>query len=184
MPIATTALLCFVFAVSDGDTLKARCADPATGHGTTQVVRLASIDAPEREQPYGRRARKALGDMALNKTVRLDCRTRDDRYGRSLCTVWVTPTPCSQHSCEYSLNANLAMLTSGMAWWEERFAREQPAQQRDQYEHAQAEARSRRAGLWREGGKAIAPWDWRREHPATWPHAHATRAMGTGSPPQ
>lgn len=177
MPIATTALLCFVFAVSDGDTLKARCSDARTGRDTTQIVRLAAIDAPERMQPYGRRAKTALGDMVLRKNARLVCRDKPDRYGRTLCTVWVTPASCTQRTCEYTLDANLAMLTLGMAWWEERFAREQAPQQRGQYEFAQVEAKSKRAGLWREGGKAVPPWDWRREHPSTWSR---TRVAATG----
>lgn len=173
MPIATTALLCFVFAVSDGDTLKARCPVKATGQPATQVVRLAAIDAPERDQPFGRRARNSLSEMALKKPVRLVCREKSDRYGRSLCTAWVTPSSCTRPSCEFTLDANLAMLTLGMAWWEERFEREQPPQQRGQYEFAQSEAKAKRAGLWREGGKAVPPWDWRRDHPHHWPHARA-----------
>ena len=171
MPIAaTTTLLCFVIAVSDGDTLKARCQDPRNGPDTTRVVRLASIDAPERDQPYGWRSKKTLGELTLRKPARLVCRKKDDRYGRLLCNAWVTPATCTRSSCEFTLDAGLAMLTQGLAWWEPRFAREQTAQQRGQYEFAQVEAKARRAGLWRDGGQAVPPWDWRRDHPG-WSHA-------------
>ena len=178
MPVlASTTLLCFVFAVSDGDTLKARCADPATGIETTQVVRLAGIDAPEHGQPYGQRAKTSLAEMTLHKPARLQCREKPDRYGRSLCTAWVTPASCTQRGCEFTLDANLAMLTLGLAWWPAQFAREQPPQQRGQYEFAQDEAKAKRVGLWREGGKAVPPWEWRREHPG-WPHARAAAGDG------
>ena len=170
MPIAaTTTLLCLVIAVSDGDTLKARCQDPRNGPDTTQVVRLASIDAPERDQPYGWRSRKTLSELTLRKPARLVCRKKDDRYGRALCNVWVSPASCTRKSCEFTLDAGLAMLTQGLAWWEERFGREQTAQQRGQYEFAQFEAKARRAGLWSEGDRAVPPWEWRRDHPG-WPH--------------
>ena len=172
MPIATSALLCLVIAVSDGDTLKARCEDPDTGRRTTQVVRLAAIDAPERSQPFGGRARQSLSEMALRKPARLVCREKKDRYGRTLCTAWVTPASCTRPGCEFTLDAGLAMLTVGLAWWPPQFAREQTAQQRGQYEFAQFEAKAKHAGLWREGDKAVPPWEWRREHPG-WPRAHA-----------
>ena len=180
MPVlATTTLLCFVIAVSDGDTLNARFPDPLTGRDSTEVVRLAGIDAPEREQPYGWRAKKSLSEMALRKPVRLVCREKNDRYGRSLCNAWVTPASCTGPSCEFTLDAGLAMLTSGLAWWPPQFAREQAPQQRGQYEFAQFEAKAKGAGLWREGGKAVPPWEWRREHPSTWPHAQPAEGPST-----
>jgi len=178
MPIATTTLLCLVLAVSDGDTLKARCQDPRNGPDTTRVVRLASIDAPERDQPYGWRARKALADLTLRQPARLVCRKKNDRYGRLLCNAWVTPANCARSACEYTLDAGQAMLSVGLAWWEPRFAREQTAQQRGQYEFAQSEARARRAGLWRDGDEAVPPWKWRRDHPG-WPHPSGAAAAGT-----
>lgn len=176
MPVATTTLLCLVIAVSDGDTLKARCQDPRNGPATTHVVRLASIDAPERDQPYGWRARKALADLTLRKPARLVCRKKNDRYGRMLCNAWITPASCTRSACEFTLDAGQAMLSVGLAWWPPQFAREQTAQQRGQYEFAQHEARAKRAGLWRDGDKAVPPWEWRRDHPPSWPHASGAAA--------
>lgn len=163
MPIATATLFCLVIAISDGDTLKARCSNESR---STQVVRLASVDAPERDQPFGWRAKKSLGEMALRKPVRLECREKKDRYGRALCTAWVTPPSCARAGCEYTLDLGHAMLTMGLAWWSPQYAREQTAQQRGQYEFSQLEAKARRAGLWRDGDGAVPPWEWRREHPA------------------
>ena len=180
MPIASSTLLCLVIAVSDGDTLKARCRDRRNGPDTTEVVRLANIDAPERNQPYGWRSKQALSDLTLNKPARLVCRSRNDRYGRLLCNAWVTPASCTRSACEFTLDAGLAMLTMGLAWWPPQYAREQTAQQQGQYEFAQLEAKGKRAGLWREGGQAVPPWEWRRDHPS-WPHApRAAAGAGAG----
>ena len=176
MPLVSTTFLCLVFAISDGDTLKVRC--PDRNPVTPQVVRLASVDAPERDQPFGWRAKKSLSEMTLRKPVRLECREKKDRYGRSLCTAWVTPASCTRAGCEYTLDVGQALLTMGLAWWSPQYAREQTPQQRGQYEFSQFEAKARRAGLWRDGDGAVPPWEWRREHPAKhgWPSAAAATA--------
>ncbi len=58
--IAAT-LLCLVVGITDGDTITARCPTEDAAHPYQQVkVRLGAIDAPERKQPYGERARQAL----------------------------------------------------------------------------------------------------------------------------
>ena len=51
----TAAALCLVVAISDGDTLKARCGEE--GAYRVEVVRLAEIDAPEKGQAFGQRSR-------------------------------------------------------------------------------------------------------------------------------
>jgi len=171
MPLASTALLCLVIAVSDGDTLKVRCHDDDAS-ASPRVVRLVAIDAPEITQPFGRRAKQSMSEMTLRKPVRLECREKKGRYGRDLCTAWVTPASCTRPSCELTLDAGHAMLTLGLAWWEARFAHEQSPQRRGQYEFAQVEAKSKHAGLWRDAD-AMPPWEWRAEHPG-WPHRRAS----------
>ena len=55
-------LLCTIIGISDGDTLKARC---ATDDGAqTYSIRLAEIDAPEKGQPF-RRAQQAISGSTL-----------------------------------------------------------------------------------------------------------------------
>ena len=162
-------LLPFVIAVSDGDTLKTHC-DDQSRFGDPLIVRVASIDAPESSQAYGRRARQALSELTLHKPVRLECHPRHDRYGRSICKVMVAPSSCTQEPCAKTLDAGLAMLTLGLAWWEPQYAREQTPQERGQYEFGQYEAKAKRAGLWRDADPTP-PWLWRREHPSRqgWP---------------
>ena len=56
-----------VAAITDGDTLK--ILTPAQ----EQIkIRLAGIDAPEHDQPYGSRAKQALSDLAYGKTVSIE----------------------------------------------------------------------------------------------------------------
>ena len=58
------ALLCLVVGISDGDTLTARCPTGDAAHPYSQLkVRLAEIDAPEKAQPYGNRAKEYLSSL-------------------------------------------------------------------------------------------------------------------------
>ncbi|HHK0428294.1 TPA: thermonuclease family protein [Pseudomonas aeruginosa] len=51
-------------------------------------VRLVDIDAPEKRQAFGERARQALAGMVFRRHVLVDEKDTD-RYGRTLGTVWV-----------------------------------------------------------------------------------------------
>jgi endonuclease YncB( thermonuclease family) len=53
-------------------------------------VRLAGIDAPEKGQPFGQRAKEAMSELVYGKPVRMEC-LKTDRYGRSVCNVWAAP---------------------------------------------------------------------------------------------
>ena len=121
-------------------------------------MRLSGIDAPEKRQPYGERARQALSALTFQRWARLDC-SKTDRYGRSVCGVWVAPATAPDGP--KTLDAGLAMVTQGLAWWYRAYASEQSHEARGQYEYAEQDARAKRAGLWREA-QVTAPWDWRR----------------------
>jgi endonuclease YncB( thermonuclease family) len=156
------ALLCLVVAVFDGDTLAARCPTGSAARPYAQVqVRIGPIDAPEHGQPYGARAKQALSRLVYKQEVRLDC-CKQDRYRRQVCDVWVAPPDAPAGA--KTLDAGLAMVTQGMAWWYRHYAPEQPPQVRARYRFAEREARARRAGLWADP-KPVAPWSWRRAHP-------------------
>ena len=157
----SATLFCLVVAISDGDTLKLRCGKP--GAWRQHTVRLHAIDAPELDQPYGRRAKRALSDIAYRKNARLDC-GKTDRYDRRVCEVWVAPASCTEARCPETLDVGLAMLTVGMAWWSRAHAAEQSPAARGQYGFAEREARARRAGLWAER-EPVPPWKWRPAHP-------------------
>lgn len=59
-------------------------------------------------------------------------------------------------------DANLAQVDAGLACWYRKYAKEQTALQRADYEAAENRARSASKGLWAEPG-AVPPWDWRKE---------------------
>jgi endonuclease YncB( thermonuclease family) len=148
---------CLVVGVSDGDTITARCG--TVGDYEQIKVRFNGIDAPEKRQPFGQRAKEALSDLVYMKEAALDC-PKTDRYGRSVCKVMVAPASAPRGP--KTLDAGLAMVTLGMAWWYWAYAREQTPQERGQYEFAEAEAKAKHAALWREA-EPMAPWDWRKE---------------------
>jgi len=158
LPFAAQAAprTCLVVGVTDGDTLTARCG--AAGAYEQLKVRFDGIDAPERRQPFGGRAKEALSNLVFDKEVELDC-AKTDRYGRNVCNVKVAPAS-APHGPK-TLDAGLAMITLGMAWWYRSYAHEQSPQARGQYEFAEAEAKARKIGLWRDA-RPVPPWEWRR----------------------
>jgi len=121
-------------------------------------VRLIGIDAPEKRQPFGERAKKSLSDLVFIKQADLDF-TKVDRYGRSVCKVLVAPV--SAPNGPRTLDAGLAMVSVGMAWWYRAYSREQTPQECGQYEFAEFEAKAKRVGLWRDADP-MAPWEWRK----------------------
>ena len=71
-----------VISVTDGDTLTLLV-------GKTQIkVRLEGIDAPDRGQPFGTKARQALSEEVFGKTVQMEDLGKD-RYKRTLGVVRV-----------------------------------------------------------------------------------------------
>lgn len=159
-PLATAAEQCLVVGITDGDSLTARCGAP--GSYEQVKVRLAGIDAPERKQAFGARSKEALSDIAHHKAARLDC-VKADRYGRRVCNVWVAPD--SNPTGPQTLDAGLAMVTVGMAWWYRAYSREQTPEARGQFEFAEFEAKARKVGLWRDVDP-LAPWEWRKQQAA------------------
>lgn len=156
--LITASLLCLVVGVSDGDTITARCGEPGTYERVQ--VRVQGIDAPERKQPYGNRARQALSSMVFQQWAELRC-GKTDRYQRKVCSVWVAPA--AEPDGSRALDAGLAMVSMGMAWWYRAYANEQTPQERWQYEFAESEASARGTGLWGDA-QPVPPWDWRRRH--------------------
>lgn len=125
-----------VVAVHDGDTVAVLRSDK-----TTVKVRLASIDAPELDQPYGRKSKKALSDLIYGKTVEVDDRGVD-LYGRTIGLI-LAPLDVSEE-----------MVREGAAWDFVKYNTD-PA-----LPGIEQRARSLSLGLWSLPAP-IAPWDWR-----------------------
>ncbi len=155
--VLAEVLLGRVVAIADGDTLTVLDASNAQ-----HKIRLAGIDAPEKAQPFGQRSRQNLGALAFGKDVKVEWNKRD-RYGRTVGKVWVESpdAPCrGKPDCPKTLDVGLAQLTQGLAWWYRTYANEQSPEDQGRYEHAEFEAKIRRAGLWAEKNP-VPPWEWR-----------------------
>ena len=142
-----------VVGVADGDTITVL--DVAK---TQHTICLAGIDAPEKGQPGGFRAKESLSRLVYEHEVRVEGDERD-HYGRLIGKVWVAPPDCP--SCGMTLDAGLTQITTGRAWWFRRYASEQSPEDRGRYERAEREAKARKAGLWRDPDP-VPPWEWRK----------------------
>lgn len=120
-------------------------------------IRLAGIDAPERRQPYGERARQNLAALAQGKNVLVVSHKRD-RYRRLVARVFAAE--CPRPDCLHTLDLGLEQLRAGLAWHYRRYADEQAPEERARYATVEGQARLRRAGLWQESDP-LAPWDFR-----------------------
>ena len=132
--VPATAELKVIAKVIDGDTIK-------LSDGTR--VRLHGIDAPERNQPYGKKAARELNRL-LGSSVYVET-TDIDRYGRTIAVLWTSD----------GVNVNLEMVCRGAAWWYERYARGDT-----ELRECQESARESNLGLW--DGDPVEPWEWRR----------------------
>jgi micrococcal nuclease len=72
-----------VVGVLDGDTIE------VLHNKTTQRVRLAGIDCPEKKQPFGQRAKQETSTLSFGRNVIVH-RAGKDRYGRTVGTVELT----------------------------------------------------------------------------------------------
>lgn len=138
----TPALLCLVVAISDGDTLKARCGEP--GAYQEVKVRLAEIDAPEKKQPFGERSRQHLAGLCFQKQAVIRPQTKD-RYGRTVARV-----ECA------GADANAAQVRAGMAWAYTKYLTD------PEIKRLEAAAKAAGVGLWQDRDP-VAPWEWRHK---------------------
>jgi endonuclease YncB( thermonuclease family) len=152
-PVAAAADTLFgkVVRIVDGDTIVVESED------TRYRLRLAAIDSPEKDQPWGESSTRSLRRILAGQGVRIDW-YKKDRWKRLIGYVWVAPPDWP--TCGYTLDAGMYQLTVGMAWRFKRYADEQSPERRGQYEFAEVKARSRKVGLWSDPDP-VPPWDWR-----------------------
>lgn len=124
--------------VIDGDTIKVQLSSgPIT-------VRFDSIDAPERDQPWGEQARAALALRLNGQEVALDVVTQD-RYERLVAVVYLRDE-----------NINARMVEQGHAWAYRQYLKD------TNYCVWEDSARTARRGLWTlPQDQRNAPWEWR-----------------------
>ena len=125
--------------VIDGDTIRLPWKD-----GYPKKIRLADIDAPERNQEYGESSKLILQKLVWHKKVKLLCRKKQS-YGRPVCYVF-----------KDDLNINRQMVKTGAAWVERNFY--------DGIEWfiLEKKARYNKWGLWGSKTKPREPWLYRK----------------------
>ncbi len=133
----------YVVGISDGDTVTVLDA-----RHQQHKIRLAGIDAPEKAQSFGERSKQNVAGLVFNKNVTVEW-TKLDRYGRTVGKILVN-----------GKDANLEQVKAGMAWWYEKYRKEQSSADQQNYQEAEQQARMQRIGLWRDDNRTP-PWDWR-----------------------
>ncbi len=84
--------------MADGDTIT------VLENRVQHRIRLFGIDAPERYQDFGNRAKQFVSDLVFGKQVRI-VKQDIDRYGRIVGTVYVG-----------AVCVNEELIRSGLAW--------------------------------------------------------------------
>jgi endonuclease YncB( thermonuclease family) len=131
-----------VMAITDGDTIR------VMREGRAVPVRLDGIDAPERKQPFGTRAKEFTGALAFGNTATVEI-IGTDRYRRIIGRVVL----------EDGRVLNEELLKAGLAWVFVKYCKE------ERYYAFEADARKRNVGLWRDAD-AVAPWEFRKQRVA------------------
>lgn len=134
-----------VISIHDGDTI-------SVINDTKQQIkiRLATIDAPEYNQRFGRESRKNLSDLVFKKEVRVIPQYLD-QYGRTIAIVMVG-----------DLDVNAEQIREGFAWHYKQHQRDQSEENRRFYAEAEDAARNQKVGLWGDADPQP-PWDYRKE---------------------
>lgn len=120
-----------VVGVSDGDTITL-----LDSNKTQHKIRLAGIDAPEKNQPFGQASKKSLSDLIFDKRVTVFWE-KTDRYQRIIGKIILE----DQDIC-------FEQVKRGMAWHYKQYQREQTNEDRSKYSLAEKEARENKIGLW------------------------------------
>ena len=129
--IFSQTIVAKVIGVKDGDTIVLHFENkPIT-------VRLEHIDCPEKNQPFGAKAKQFVSEFCFGKTVTLISNGR-----------WIGEI--------FYNNQNLGkeLVRNGLAWHFKRYSKNQ------NYAELEIIARQKKIGLWQEENP-VAPWNWR-----------------------
>jgi endonuclease YncB( thermonuclease family) len=110
---------------------------------TQHKIRLAGIDAPEKGQPFGTKARENLAGKVFGQTVRVEV-IDVDRYKREVGRTYLGER-----------FVNMEMVRDGFAW---RYVTYDKA---GEFTAAETDAREHRWGLWADPNP-VPPWEWRK----------------------
>ena len=123
----------------DGDTVK------IVDAGFEYKLRITDIDAPERNQAYGKKSRRALMLLCSGGNIYAAISVTD-KYGRKLGKLRCNNQDVSTY-----------MIQNGHAWFYDRYSMD------GSLLYQQQQARANQLGLW-ESKKPVQPWVWRKNH--------------------
>ena len=129
-----------VVGISDGDTIK------VLHDGRVEKIRIYGIDAPEKGQAFGNRAKQFTSGMVFNKTIDVDP-VDIDRYGRTVAMIIFEGENLSEE-----------IIKAGYAWVYTKYCKDPICDDWNKYE---SDARNKSLGLWADK-KPVPPWEWRR----------------------
>ena len=128
-----------VVKIADGDTFTLL----VNNHDQVKV-RLDGIDAPEKKQAFGNKAKQYLSSMIWGTPVTVKV-LKKDRYGRSIGKV----------STSRFKDVNLEMIKAGYAWHYKEYNDDKT------YASAEVSARKNKKGLWQDKN-TVKPQDFRK----------------------
>jgi endonuclease YncB( thermonuclease family) len=128
-----------VVSVLDGDTIEVL-------HNTyPERVRLSGIVCPEKDQPYGHKAKQAASALVFGRDVILQTHGQD-KYNRTMADVLLRD----------GTNVNHEMVKQGWCWWYRKYAPRDTV-----LEGLEKDAREAKRGLWADP-QPMPPWEWRK----------------------
>ena len=125
-----------VIGVLDGDTIKLLVSRQE------EKIRFSGIDAPEKDQDFGQKAKQALSHKIFGKTIEVHYKEHD-RYGRIVGDVYLGDRWI-----------NLEMIREGFAWHYKQYSND------PELAKAEETAREGRFGLWSDENP-MPPWEFR-----------------------
>ena len=123
--------------IIDGDTVY------ATLEGKPYKLRLTEIDAPERDQPFGRQSKVFLRELLKDGEFDADISGKD-QYRRYLARLY-----------DNGVDINRKMVNEGMAWVYDFYVTDKT------FYKNQLSAQKQKKGIWSKRYPAP-PWEWRR----------------------
>ncbi len=131
-----------VVGVADGDSLTVLV------KGREREIRLYGIDAPERKQAFGQKAKGEITALCAGKSVDIE-EIDHDSYGRAVAWVMVD-----------GKSVNEILVGSGYAWVYRAFCRDRL--RCSTLLQLEQSAREAKRGLWRYRDP-LPPWEWRHQ---------------------
>lgn len=139
--LTQTTLTAIVVGVKDGDTV---VVIDSVNNQTT--LRLAEVDCPEKNQPFGTKAKQFTSDQIYLKTIKYII-TDTDRYGRSIAMIFYD-------SDNKYLSAEI--IKAGMGWHYKKYSTSKELQD------LEITAKKNKKGLWIDSNP-VEPSAWRKQ---------------------